>query len=293
MEAVPSPNPELEKRVAALRRLARQDVIPAVQEAVQMCLDGEEVVLSRQVDGVGRLLGHSAKPVCVRLPVPEQSEPKTSEAAIVFGALAAAQPGELWRNRSVVELGCGAGFSGLVLALLGARVMLTDVADIEEHVMASIAYNASSIKPPAAASFCTLDWSEPRESPAALEALSRATLVLAVDPAENSEEAEKFIKMAQAVMGLDSGRALCPNMEGFLLVHKCTNSYCIAGYSAPLAKAAPTVSLADECSRCTFRRDLEDAGVMVTPFEVPIPKSFKHPFVQCWQIAPRARVAQS
>jgi hypothetical protein len=285
MEAVKAPNPELEKRVAALRRLARQDVVPAVQEAIQLCLDGEDVVLSRQVDGVGKLLGHSGKPVRVRFPVPEPSEPKTSEAAIVFGALAAAQPTELWRGRSVVELGCGAGFCGVVLAALGARVLLTDRTEVEGNVMASIAFNASSIKPPGAASFCTLDWTEPRDSEA-LATLNKASLVVAVDPAESHEEAQNFIKMAKAVMGLDSGRALCPNAEGFLLVHKHTNSYCIAGYSAPSSTAAPTVSLADECSRCTFRRDLEDAGIKVAPFDIPVPSNFKHPFVECWQLAP-------
>ena len=46
----------------------------------------------------------------------------------------------------------------MLLAALGARVVLTDLASLDSVVSGNISMNLSAIRPPASANFCPLDW---------------------------------------------------------------------------------------------------------------------------------------
>lgn len=282
----------LQARVAALRRLASEDVIPAVHETVQATCTGEEITINRTVAGPGRLLGYK-KAEQLRFQSPEDANFRISEAAVVFGATAADADATLWRGTKVVELGCGAGYAGVVMAMLGARVTLTDLPAAATHASTSITLNRSVIRIPASASFCMWDWSDPYSDEGAsrgqpfLPDLASADVVVAVDPVSDSASLRDFGKVLQAVFGLDIGdgqRGLCRDMKQFILVHKHQQSYCIGGYSAPLAGAHPSITNAEECERCLFRRELEDLGLVLQPW-LQAPTDYKHPFVECWLVS--------
>ena len=270
----------VEARVAALRRLAAEDVVPAVQDAVVRSSAGGQVTLRREVEGM-EWLGLK-QPFRLQLQAPPAGLPGTSEAAVVFGAIAMAVPSELWRRRSIVELGCGTGYVGLLLANLGARVTLTDLPLFEETATASILASGADVKPPGSARFCCLDWSRLDAHAAAL--LQGAQVLVAAEPVICEESQKQFLGLVRAVLGIDGGR-LCPRLEGFLVVHKHQQNLCIGGYSAPLHGAPPGIALSDSCDRCTFRRLLQDSGVSVNSFEIAPPKKFAHPFVECWELS--------
>ncbi|CAJ1327028.1 unnamed protein product [Effrenium voratum] len=202
-----------------------------------------------------------------------------SESAVVFGAIATSVPAELWRQRSVVELGCGSGYVGLVLSCLGARVTLTDLPEYEDKILSSIAANVAEIKPPGNASFCCLDWAAPRANPRAAYALRCASVVLAIDPVVCQHSQQSFLTLLKAIFGLE-GPPLCPDLQGCIVAHKHQQNFCVGGYSAPSKDAAPSITHSDSCDRCTFRRALEDAGVTVRTFEIPPPREFVHPFIE-------------
>lgn len=281
------PEEVLQARVAALRKLAQQDVVPAIQETVQLCQAGGEVVLHREVAGAGRLVGYT-KPVSLRFEAPEDIALRVSEAAVVLGATASRMPAATWRDTRIVELGSGAGYAGCVLAALGARVVLTDLPSVAGLATASISLNVSSFRPPASASFSPLDWSRPRAPCEALAALAQADMVVAAEPVFDEASERDFLRVLEAVLGLDGEAPLCRNLKALLVVHKHQQSYCISGYSAPTPDARPTITHAEECSRCIFRRSLEDAGMAVRPWQAP-PRDFAHPFVESWVVSRATR----
>lgn len=291
-QAAPEPNPQLEARVATLRQLATEDSVPAVREVVRLCATGQPVMVQREVAGPGRLLGRT-EPVPLNLHASTsdstdgRSPPPVREAAVVFGALAASLPPEMWRGRCVVEVCCGRGYVGLVLAVLGARVTLMDKPEYAGFVTGSIARNSAVLRRTASAAFCPLDWKDPRGSASACAALARANVVVFTDPADTEESQQDFLRMVRAVVGLDGGPALCSALEGLLLVHKHQQSFCIGGYSAPvgLADARPAITLSEHCERCSFRRDLEDAGLKVGKLDLKVPSDYAHPFVECWELS--------
>ncbi|CAJ1429831.1 unnamed protein product [Effrenium voratum] len=267
----------LDARVAALRRLASEDVVPAVQELVLLSSSGE-VVLQKEAPGLGGLVG-LRRPFRLRL---EAGLP-ASESAVVFGAIATSVPAELWRQRSVVELGCGSGYVGLVLSCLGARVTLTDLPEYEDKILSSIAANVAEIK-----CLGCLDWAAPRANPRAAYALRCASVVLAIDPVVCQHSQQSFLTLLKAIFGLE-GPPLCPDLQGCIVAHKHQQNFCVGGYSAPSKDAAPSITHSDSCDRCTFRRALEDAGVTVRTFEIPPPREFVHPFIECWELGLRRK----
>ncbi|CAE7795447.1 eef1akmt3 [Symbiodinium necroappetens] len=196
-----------------------------------------------------------------------------------LGCRAAALPA-LWRGRSVVELGCGTGYVGLLLAQLGARVTLTDLPKFQEAAAASILATGPHIQPPGRASFCCLDWADVDANARAL--LKSAHVLVAAEPVTCQCSERDFLSLLEAVLG--GGSLLCPRLEGFLVAHKHQQNFCIGGYSAPSREAAPGIVLSDSCDRCTFRRKLQDAGASIGAFAIEPPREFAHPFVECWEI---------
>jgi len=280
-----SPDPALEARVAALRKLASNDVVPAIHEIMGLCAAGAEVRLARKVAGPGRLVGYT-KDVRLRFEPPGEGC-RVHEASVLFGATAAALPAAEWRGRAVVELGCGLGFVGLVLAALGGRVVLSDLPRLEGLVTGSIALNAPSIRSPGSATFCAFDWARPRARAAACSALRSARTIVATDPVVDLESQENFITTVYALFGMDGEAPVCMDLERFILVHKHQQSYCISGYVAPVPGALPTITDVDECDKCLFRRRLEDAGLALSPWAHP-PIGFEHPFIECWLLRPQS-----
>merc|ERR1712039_432874 len=116
-----------------------------------------------------------------------------------------------------------------------------------------------------------------------------ASLIVAIDPVHDRVTSQNFISVAHAIFGMEGNEAFCRALEGFMIVHKHNQNFCIGGYSAPAANAPPSITHAEECGRCVFRRDLQDAGLCVTTFDVPVPDSFNHPFIECWLVAPSAQ----
>lgn len=287
-----APDPALEARVAALRRLAMEDALPAVREVVRLCATGGDVVIKREVEGVGRFVGLT-EPVRLRFPTPLPPEdghpaaPSVREAAVVFGALAGALPPAMWRGRPVVELFCGAGYVGLLLAALGAKVVLMDRPELAGLVTGLISRNACVIRPTASAAFCPVDWRQPRALASTRAALRNANVVVCTDPVDSEDSQREFLAFLAALLGLDGGVPLCTALDGLLLVHKHQQTFCISGYSAPMQQARPTITHAEHCGRCTFRRSLEDAGLVVRKLDLATPSEFDHPFVECWELSVR------
>jgi hypothetical protein len=294
LEKAPDADPQLEARVAALRRLATEDSLPAVREVVRLCATGQPVTVKREVDGPGRLLGRKESvQLCLRASASDsangQAPPPVREAAVVFGALSASLPAEMWRGRQVVEVGCSTGYVGLVLATLGARVTMMDRPEFEGFVTAAIARNSSVIRRTAAASFSPIDLRRPRALAPACAALRAANVVVLTDPVDTEEALDDFLVFIRALVGLDGGLPLCSALEGLLMVHKHTQAFCIGGYSAPvgLSEARPAITHAEHIDRCSFKRTIEDEGLVVNKLDLQVPSEYAHPFVECWELSVR------
>merc|ERR1712136_157402 len=122
------------------------------------------------------------------------------------------------------------------------------------------------------------DWRRARSLP---PPLWEASVVVACDPVVDAASEEAFCTMVRALLGTDGDR---PLLRGSLVVaHKHQQNYCIAGYLAPCTEARPPITLTEGCCRCSFRRALEDMGVVVTDWHAP-PAEFAHPFVSCWSL---------
>lgn len=278
-------DPGLEARVAALRRLSAQDAVPAIQDVLQRCATGEEIDLPRSPPmGPARLL-QPIRYLQLRFEVPRQHA--VQEAAVVLAAAAAALPSTAWKGRAVLELGCGAALTGVVLAAIGSQVTLTDLPQLEGLASGSIALNARAMKSPGAARFCALDWAEPRASPAASAALGGASLLVAADPVTDAASLDSFTTMLLAAFGLDAASALCPATEGLCLAHKHRPGICVGGYTPPTHQARPQVLTAEDCTadNCLLRRRLADIGLAVSQWKTP-PEDFAHPFVELWRVMP-------
>merc|ERR1712232_1250684 len=163
----------------------------------------------------------------------------------------------------------------------GARVVLTDLPRLDSVVTGNIALNLPVIRAPASATFCPLDWNRPRASVPAAVALHDASIVIASDPVSDGASQAAFFNLVRAMLGLDGERPLCTGLQSFIVAHKHQQNTCIAGYVAPGAETRPAITLAEECSKCAFRRSLEEMGVSVTDWHPP-PEEFAHPFVDCW-----------
>lgn len=221
------------------------------------------------------------KPLELRFQSSKQTEHDVQEAAVVLGSAASLLPAATWRGATVVEVGCGSGYVGVLLAALGARVVLTDLASLDSVVSGNISMNLSAIRPPASANFCPLDWTRPRASIPASVALIDAAWVFASDPVVDASSQAAFLTFVKAVLGLDGERPMCMGLEGLIVSHKHQQSLCIPGYRPPTLDGPPSITLAEECSRCSFRLALEDIGVNVADWHAP-PHDFLHPFVDCW-----------
>lgn len=274
-------DPGVAARVAALRQLSEQDSVPAIQQAMQLCKEAAELKLPR-VSPFGRQVGRlfPVRPLSLRFQSPPEFA--VQEAAIVFGAALTDDPHTVWQGREVLELGCGTGFLGIVLAGLGARVVLTDLPKLENLALASIALNAGVIKPPGSARFWPLDWRQPRMS--RTSAFATARFIVASEPVADAESMQLFLQTLRALTGLDGEDPLCPLLEEILISHKHRPTLCIGGYSAPAEGAAPAVVNVQDHDRCLFMRSLVDAGFQVQLFHRQPPKPFVHPFVECWSV---------
>jgi len=253
-------DPGVAARVAALRQLSEQDSVPAIQQAMQLCKEAAELKLPR-VSPFGRQVGRlfPVRPLSLRFQSPPEFA--VQEAAIVFGAALTDDPHTVWQGREVLELGCGTGFLGIVLAGLGARVV---------------------IKPPGSARFWPLDWRQPRMS--RTSAFATARFIVASEPVADAESMQLFLQTLRALTGLDGEDPLCPLLEEILISHKHRPTLCIGGYSAPAEGAAPAVVNVQDHDRCLFMRSLVDAGFQVQLFHRQPPKPFVHPFVECWSV---------
>lgn len=285
-----SPDPSLIARVNKLRQLSAQDSVPHIADVVQLCAVGAQVTIPRWVPvGLGSLLRPS-KPIHLRFEAPDCCS--VSEAAVVFGATAATFPSQAWSRRTVLELGCGAGFAGMVLAALGAHVILTDTSRLDPVATGSIALNAQSVRDRSkgSAKFCELNWMCPRESRSACATIAPASIAIATDPAVDEQSSRSFLRIVRALFGLDSDAPLCPTLECIVIAHKHRPGFCIGGYTAPLTGAPPSVADAKEGHMCLFRRVLVDEGFVVENWQVrPPPGDFAHPFVECWKVTPASQ----
>lgn len=78
------------------------------------------------------------------------------EASLIMAQLADARGRSFWRDRRVLELGCGCGLSGIAVAALGADVVLTDL--VTQQAQANVAQTfRSHMEPPAV---CRLRWGD-------------------------------------------------------------------------------------------------------------------------------------
>eukprot|EP00929_Paragymnodinium_shiwhaense_P085071 TRINITY_DN45536_c0_g1_i1.p1 TRINITY_DN45536_c0_g1~~TRINITY_DN45536_c0_g1_i1.p1 ORF type:complete len:302 (-),score=43.12 TRINITY_DN45536_c0_g1_i1:248-1153(-) len=287
-QRAPSPDLKLQERVQALRDMASQDAVPAIQKIVQYCRVGHEFQLPRKssANGVGKLFT-PPRFLTLRFQAPENDP--VSEAAVVLAASCAAVPKEVWQGQQVVDLGCGLGFAGVTVAAMGAQVTLTDAPRFQSLALNSISLNADSIRSaqkPGSASFCPVNWRQPRESRLTCEALAGCSLAIASDPVRDEASMPGFIAVLQALFGLDGKPALSPNLDCVLIAHKHLPSFCVKGYACPDPNAPPTIVSAEEGERCFFRRSLEDAGLSVVKSDAWLkpPEAYAHPYVECWEV---------
>jgi len=118
---------------------------------------------------------------------------------------------EVVRGRTTVELGCGCGLAGVVAALLGASVVLTDRdPECVELAAATAAANATAI---AAAGgkveFACLDWEWPllamRDTPRVFGATD---IIIASDPLYTEDGTKAFPRAAKTLLA-PGGTLLC------------------------------------------------------------------------------------
>eukprot|EP00927_Polykrikos_kofoidii_P062070 TRINITY_DN56897_c0_g1_i1.p1 TRINITY_DN56897_c0_g1~~TRINITY_DN56897_c0_g1_i1.p1 ORF type:complete len:303 (-),score=49.02 TRINITY_DN56897_c0_g1_i1:388-1296(-) len=281
----------LQQRVARLRQLSSEDALPAIYEIVQCCSDGSKVSLPRLEPLAIKRFLRRPQPLSLRV-CPTDGDCSVSEAAVVLAAACAALPRELWSGRRVLELGCKAGFTGLAVAALGARVTLADSPHLERAVSDSIAFNAEEIrKRQGSAQFYGIDWDALRSRRVnGLSVVTEASLVISADPVLDERSLAGFVSILRVFMGLDGEAPLCPSLDSVIVAHKHSPTLCIGGYVAPAANARPSVVCAEDYSQCLFHRSLVDAGFDVRPSEfVRPPEGFKHPFIECWEISASGR----
>lgn len=284
-EAFKPPDPALLARVAALRQLSFQDAVPNIVEVVARCLKGEELAIPRaEKPGLGQFL-RPAGPLKLSFETPD--EMRVDESAVVLALACASLPAELWRNKVVVDVGCGNGFLGVVLAALGARVTLTDLPRFGPVASSSIARNARAIRAPGSAAFCEVDWARPRSCQAtgAHGTVASAAVAVVAEPVKDSDEIPGFVSALRALLGIDGEAAVCPRLDCVLVAHKHTPTLCIGGYASPDPDAKPSVVKAEQRCRCLLLRSLADGGLRAEERDwLSAPELWQHPFVECWEV---------
>jgi len=273
----------MELRVAALRRLAAHDKVPALHEIMQTYLTSGEVTVNLEPMGWERLF-HYDIPVKIRLEIPAEEVHRVSEAGIVLAASLLSMIGQ-WQKCSVLELGCSLGFVGIALATAGARVVLTDSPDQMILASHSVAKNLKLLN--GSACFAALDWAQPRArqlmgSPS----IANAQVAVTVDPIGRRWSEEEFIDLLLALFGLDDDLPLCPSLERIIISHKHRPSLCINTYRPPSKGVRAAITDVDHCDSCTFRRRIQREGFDVE--DLPAEDILNHPFIECWQITPLA-----
>eukprot|EP00811_Abedinium_folium_P036051 NODE_8797_length_1469_cov_4.986587.p1 GENE.NODE_8797_length_1469_cov_4.986587~~NODE_8797_length_1469_cov_4.986587.p1 ORF type:complete len:340 (+),score=82.21 NODE_8797_length_1469_cov_4.986587:144-1163(+) len=276
----------LADRVAALRRLAAQDKVPALQESVQKCAKGATLTLLRAPTGRGlRSMLQSRTPIELRFQVPESLSAHISEPAVVLANAMVACPFE-WQGREVLELGCGAGLAGITAAALGARVVLTDVQERMGLAGSAIALNSPAIRSAEGfATFCPLDWAAPRATGLTFSAVAGADVAVATEPVVDPTSLRMFLTVMRELFGHGGDvPPLCPRLGCVLVAHKHRPGLCISSYVAPMLGAQTAVASSEDCNSCALRRALDAEGFRL--FDKSVPADFKHPFIEVWRVVP-------
>jgi len=118
---------------------------------------------------------------------------------------------ELVRGRTTVELGCGCGIVGVVAALLGAYVVLTDRdPECMELAAATCEANATAIKAAGGTVECAcLDWEWPLLAMKDVPSVFGATdITIASDPLYTSDSTKAFPRAAKTLLA-PGGTLLC------------------------------------------------------------------------------------
>lgn len=106
-----------------------------------------------------------------------------------------------YSNCSVIELGAGCGLPGILLAALGAKVCLTDIAETVELIEENIENNETVINQSSSGSATAkiLDWTEADDIHQRFN--TPVNIVLAADTVYSKDAILPFIKAAKALSG--------------------------------------------------------------------------------------------
>jgi len=131
--------------------------------------------------------------------------------------------GGFWAGKDVLELGTGCGYVGIVLACLGANVLLTDTVELGGLVKQNITLHQEAItRGQGTAQFLSLDWIRVLEADATLrERLQSVRIIVAADCVYNMIGCQLFVHCLCGLSGLQSGvPPLCPALERIYVAHK-------------------------------------------------------------------------
>ena len=171
-----------------------------------------------------------------------------------------------------VELGCGLGLVGIVLASRGVEVILTDLPAAEAAARASLRENRAALR--AAVDFAVLDWAAPALI-GAMPWASRVRFAVASDPVYDFKTLELFVAAVAELF------AACPRLEGMLVAHKHRPNVCSDD------GAFPTEGWGERS--CPIESALSLAGLAVSAV-APL-GGLTHPYIVLWNVTRAAKAA--
>lgn len=138
-------------------------------------------------------------------------------AAPSFPPFEQSPPNGFWVGKDVLELGSGCGYVGIVLACLGANVLLTDTMELESLINCNIKAHQEAIsRRNGSVQFLPLDWVKVLDADLLLrERLKSVRIIVAADCVYNMTGCQLFVHCLCGLTGLQSGGVppLCPALE--------------------------------------------------------------------------------
>lgn len=133
-------------------------------------------------------------------------------------------PNGFWNGQNVLELGSGCGYVGIILACLGANVLLTDTSELCNVVNENINLHQEAIaQGRGQAQFLPLDWIRVLEADQELRnRLQSVRIIVAADCVYNMTGCQLFVHCLCGLAGLESGGVapLCPDLDRIYVAHK-------------------------------------------------------------------------